>query len=73
VNDFDNKLCGCVLALLTGMGRDSAERVTEALTIFADDTNTPASEAAFYRGLVEAIDIAPAPVMGIFAALETLH
>jgi hypothetical protein len=75
MDEFDNKLCGCVLALLTGMARDATERVSEALQTFADDRNTPASEAAFYRDLAESIEIAPAPVWDIFEQLEveTLH
>jgi hypothetical protein len=74
MDEFDCKLTGCVLALLTGMARDATERVSKALTIFAADTNTPASEAQFYRDLASTIKPL-APVWAVFEELEaeTLH
>jgi hypothetical protein len=75
MSDSDNKLVGVCLALLTGMARDATERVSEALQTFAEDCNTPASEAAFYADLAASIAPLQVPFSGIFEQLEveTLH
>jgi hypothetical protein len=72
-NDFDCKLAGVVMALLCGMDRGATERVSEALEVFAEDRNTPPSEAAFYRDLASCIMPMRLPIGGLFESLETLH
>jgi hypothetical protein len=74
MDEIDNKLCGCVLALICGIPAEARGRVTEALEAFAEDRNTPLSEAMFYRDLADSIEPVQLPVGGLFELLETtLH
>lgn len=73
-SDFDCKLAGVALALMCGIPAQARGRVTEALEAFAEDRNTPLSEAMFYRDLFDSIEMTaqPAEMWDIFEQL-TLH
>lgn len=73
MSEFDCKLAAVFMSLLCGMDGSAAERVTEALTLFADDSRTPASEAQFYRDLADSIEPVQLPGGGLFELLETFH
>jgi hypothetical protein len=78
MDELENVIVGCFIALLTAMpSREAVDRAVETLFAFVADSRTPDYERKFYADFAESIEALSAPQpdrMALdFDQLLTLH